>query len=62
MITVIVILVGIALEIVKANAWFIVPDMAIYIVFGIGGPLGLVNVIDWLSTRRIINKTRNIIR
>ncbi|MBW4846283.1 MAG: hypothetical protein KZY87_11965 [Lachnospiraceae bacterium] len=46
MITVIVILVGIALEIVKANAWFIVPDMAIYIVFGIGGPLGLVNVIN----------------
>ena len=36
MLAVIVILLGVALEIAKANAWFIVPDFATYIVFGIG--------------------------
>ncbi len=62
MLAVIVILVGVALEIVKANGWFIVPDIAIYIVFVIGGLLALVNIINWLSARRLINNTRNRIR
>lgn len=55
MLGVIVILVGVALEIVKANAWFIVPDMAIYIVFGIGVTLAIVSIISGIAAKRRFN-------
>lgn len=55
MLAVIVILVGVALEIVKANAWFIVPDMAIYIVFGIGVALVIISVVSQIVAKRRFN-------
>ncbi len=55
MLTVIVILVGVALEIVKANSWFIVPDMAIYIVFGIGVALSIVSIVNGVAAKRRFN-------
>lgn len=55
MLAVVVILVGLALEIVKANAWFIVPDMAIYIVFGIGVVLAIVSIVSGIVARKRFN-------
>ena len=55
MLAVIVILVGVALEIVKANAWFIVPDMAIYIVFGIGLILAVVTIVSGIVAKKRFN-------
>ena len=55
MLAVIVILVGVALEIVKANTWFIVPDMAIYIVFGIGLILAVVTIVSGIVAKKRFN-------
>nr|WP_024835481.1 hypothetical protein [Clostridium sp. 12(A)] len=57
MLAVIVILVGVALEIVKANAWFIVPDTAIYIVFGIGVALAIVSIVSSIIAKKRFNST-----
>jgi len=57
MLAVIVILLGVALEIAKANAWFIVPDMAIYIVFGIGVALAIASIISGIAAKRRFNST-----
>lgn len=50
-----VILLGIALEIVKANAWFIVPDIAIYIVFAIGVALAIASIVSCIIAKRRFN-------
>lgn len=55
MLGVIVILVGVALEIVKANAWFIVSDTAIYVVFGIGVVLAIVSIVSGITARKRFN-------
>jgi len=55
MLAVIVILIGVALEIVKANAWFIVPDIAIYIVFGIGLILAIISIFSGIVARKKFN-------
>lgn len=55
MLTVIVILVGVALEIVKANAWFIVPDMAVYIVFGISAILLMGSIVSGIAAKKRFN-------
>ena len=52
---VLVILLGVALEIVKVNGWFVVPDAAIYVVFGIGVTLAFVSVISWIAAKRRFN-------
>lgn len=50
---IICILLGIALEVVKANGWFTVPVVAEYVVFGLGALLTLINIISWFSMRNI---------
>lgn len=50
------ILIGVALEIVKANNWFIVPEIASYVMFGIGGLLALINVITWIGAKMSFDK------
>lgn len=55
MLAVIVISVGVGLEIVKANAWFIVPDFATYIVFGIGVGLAIVSIVSGIAAKRRFN-------
>jgi hypothetical protein len=66
MLAVIVILLGVALEIAKANAWFIVPDFATYIVFGIGLILAIVSIVSNIAARKRFNsmskKVNNFIR
>jgi len=59
MMALLVILLGVVLEIVKANGWFVVPDAAIYTVFGIGGFLIAGAIVNWFSVKRMINKTKN---
>lgn len=56
---VLVILLGVALEIVKANGWCVVPDAAIYTVFGIGGFLMASAIVNWISVKKMMNKTKN---
>ncbi len=55
MLAVIVILLGVALEIVKVNEWFIVPDMAIYIVFGIGLIHATISIVSGIASKRRFN-------
>lgn len=59
MLAVLVILLGVALEIVKANGWFIVPNVAIYIVFGIGMILVTVSVVSWIAAKKRFNRMSN---
>jgi len=40
---------------VKVNVWFTVPDMPIYIVFGIGVALSMVSTISLIAAKRKIN-------
>lgn len=54
MMAIILILLGIGAEIVKANAWFVIPNFVSYILFGIGGVLLLINIISWFSATRKI--------
>lgn len=56
MATITCILLGVALEVIKANNLFIVPDIALYVVFGLGGFLALINMITWIGARRSMNK------
>jgi len=51
---VIFILVGVVLEIIKANELLIVPNTAEYIVWGSGGVLLFVQIINWFSARKQI--------
>ena len=51
--SIILILIGVLLEIAKANQWFIVPDLAIYIPFILGIILFLYNLI-------VINRINNM--
>ena len=57
MVVVILILLGIACEIVKANAWFVIPEFVSYILFGIGGLVFVVNTISFLIAKSHFNKT-----
>jgi uncharacterized membrane protein len=50
------ILIGVALEVVKANNWFIVPEIATYAMFGLGGFLALISIITQIGARRSVSK------
>lgn len=50
------ILIGVVLEILKANSILIIPIVVEYIVFGIGGFLFLVQIISWITARKQISK------
>ena len=50
------ILIGVVLEILKANSILIIPVVAEYIVFGIGGFLFLVQIISLITARYQISK------
>lgn len=56
MTVIILILLGVACEVVKANAWIVLPDFVSYILFGLGGVIFLINIINYFSTKRQINK------
>lgn len=56
MLAIILILLGIGAEIVKANAWFIMPEFVSYVLFGIGGVLLLLNIVNWFSAIRKVRR------
>lgn len=53
---IIFILLGIAAEVLKANAILVIPSIVEYILFGIGGLLLLIQIITWISARKQIKK------
>lgn len=53
----ILILLGIACEIVKANMWFVIPEYVSYILFGLGGLMLIVNTINFMIAKSHFNKT-----
>ncbi len=46
------IILGIVAEVLKANAIIIIPSIVEYILFGIGGLLLLIQIINWISARK----------
>ncbi len=56
MIPLILILLGIACEIVKANMWFVIPEYVSYILFGLGGLMLIVNTINFMIAKSRFNK------
>lgn len=56
MVVVVLILLGVACEIVKVNAWFIIPEFVSYILFGLGGLMFITNIIGSLIAKRHFNK------
>ena len=62
MLMIIMILLGIAVEIVNANAWFIIPDFVSWICFGIAGLCLLGNIINFFVVKKQmknVNKSFN---
>lgn len=57
MIPLILILLGIACEIVKTNMWFVIPEYVSYILFCIGGLMFVVNAINIMIVKSHFNKT-----
>ena len=56
MLAIILILLGIGAEIVKAKAWFIIPEFVSYVLFGIGGVLLLMHMVNWFSAIRKVRR------
>lgn len=56
MLVVVLILLGIVCEIVKANAWFVIPEFISYILFGLGGIILVINIISALTAKSRFNK------
>lgn len=56
MVAIILILLGVGCEVVKANAWFVIPEYVSYILFGLGGLMFMVNIINFLIAKSHFNK------
>lgn len=56
MVVVVLILLGVVCEIVKANAWFVIPEFVSYILFGLGGFIFVINIISSLIAKKHFNK------
>ena len=52
----ILIILGVVAEILKANAILVIPSIAEYILFGLGGLLLLIQIITYFTARKQINK------
>lgn len=52
----ILILLGIVAEILKANAILVIPNIVEYILFGLGGLLLLVQIANYFTARKQIKK------
>lgn len=57
MISLIMLLLGIGLEIVKVNDILVIYDWIIYICFGVAGVTFLGNIINYFTVRKHMNKT-----
>lgn len=52
----ILIILGIVAEILKANAILVIPSIVEYILFGLGGLLLLIQIITYFTAKKQINK------
>lgn len=50
--SIILILLGIACEVVKANAWIMIPDFVSYVLFGLAGLMIIIEIISWIDIKR----------
>lgn len=57
--SIILILLGVAAEIVMANNWFIIPEFVPYLLFGLAGLLVAIKLVLFLSAKK---QTKNIMR
>ena len=56
MVVIVLILLGVAAEIVNANAWFVIPDFVSWILFGLAG-LGIVlNIVKYFIAKKQMKK------
>lgn len=53
------VLAGIALSIVQANNWFVIPSFCLYLVFGLAAVMAVSNIITYVKSMRAINKARS---
>ena len=53
---IVLIILGVAVEIVKANSWFIIPDICTYVLFGLGGLLAVIQFIIFVYTKKQFNR------
>lgn len=56
MLVIILILLGVAVEIVNANAWFIIPDFVSWICFGLAGLCVVINIINYFVVKKQMKK------
>lgn len=56
MTAIVLILLGIGAEVVKANNWFAVPNIVSCVLFGLGGLLMIVNAFNYFSIKRQFKK------
>lgn len=52
----ILIILGVVAEILKANAILVIPSIVEYILFGVGGLLLLIQIISYFTAKKQINK------
>lgn len=50
--SIILILLGIVCEVVKANAWAMIPDFVSYVLFGLAGLMIIIEIISWIDIKR----------
>lgn len=55
----ILIILGIVAEILKANAILVIPSIVEYILFGLGGLLLSIQIISYFTARKTIKKTQD---
>ena len=56
MLMIILILLGVAVEIVNVNAWFVIPDFVSWICFGLAGLCLLGNIINFFVVKKQMKK------
>lgn len=52
----ILIILGIAAEVLKANAILVIPSIVEYVLFGLGGLLLLIQIITYFTAKKQFNK------
>lgn len=55
----ILIILGVVAEILKANAILVIPSIVEYILFGLGSLLLLIQILSWLFARKQFKEQKN---
>lgn len=59
MLIIILIVLGIIVEIINANAWFIIPNFVSWVFFGLAGILFVVNIITSIIAKHKMKQMKN---